>query len=84
MKSDEADLQIAFYYRLKEIRSKYLQQALFDTIKDVDITEIDDELCKSASRNSLNKIARFGIRGEVFLPVPMLDHREGGYRPKVG
>jgi hypothetical protein len=70
MKSSEADLQIAFFYRLKEIRAKYLQQALFKTIKELDITTIDSELKKYASRVVLNKIARFGIRGEVFLPVP--------------
>lgn len=72
MKTNEADLQIAFYYRLKEIRSKYLQQALFNTIAELDIAEIDSELKTYASKSTLNKIARFGIRGEVFLPVPIL------------
>lgn len=72
MKSDEADLQIAFFYRLKEIRSKYLQQALFEAIDGFDVSKIDGELGKHASKAILNKLARFGIRGEVFLPVPSL------------
>ncbi len=72
MKSDEADLQIAFFYRLKEIRSKCLQQALFEAIDGFDVSKIDGELGKHASKAILNKLARFGIRGEVFLPVPSL------------
>ncbi|MBN2352374.1 MAG: XcyI family restriction endonuclease [Spirochaetales bacterium] len=72
MKTKEADLQIAFYYRLKEIRHKFLQDALFRTIKKIDVTLIDDELKKFVSKSVLNKIARYGIRGEVFLPVPIV------------
>jgi len=72
MKSDEADLQITFFCRLKEIRAKYLQQALFKTLDGLDISKIDGELKKYASKAILNKIARFGIRGDVFFPVPSL------------
>jgi hypothetical protein len=74
MKSNGADLQIAFYYRLKEIREQYLQEALFSTIERIDIAEVDSELNKLAAKAVLNKIARFGVRAEVFLPVPALLH----------
>ncbi|MGA2545966.1 MAG: XcyI family restriction endonuclease [Rectinemataceae bacterium] len=72
MRSDAADLQIAFFFRLEEIRALYLQDALFDTDARVDITQIDSELKELTERAVLNKLARFGIRAEVFLPVPTL------------
>ena len=39
-----ADLQVSFYYRLKEMRTCYLQEALSATIENIDIPEIDSEL----------------------------------------
>jgi hypothetical protein len=69
MTSHDADLQISFYFRLKEIKTRYLQSALFSTIERLSVSDIDVDLKKRADPKVLNKLARFGIRAEVFLPV---------------
>ena len=69
-------LQVAFAARLDEIRNQYLDEALRSTVdnENVDITVLDAELAKYVGSERLKAIGKFGIRGEVFFPVPYLLH----------
>lgn len=66
------DLQVSFYYRLVSIRERYLQSALQSALDDVELKALDAELAKYASPEALKKVARFGIRGEVVFPTPVI------------
>ena len=68
----EPNLQIKFHYKLREIKEKYLSDALKKTIGDLHISEIDGELNRYASTSSLKKLAGYGLRGEVWFPVPSI------------
>jgi hypothetical protein len=46
--------------------------ALKKTIGKLDINIIDNELAKYVSYDSLKRVAAFGLRGEVFFPVPCI------------
>jgi hypothetical protein len=65
-----ADLQVAFYYRLQEVRRLYLHDALKATVEKLDLRKVDDDLAEHVSPLPLSKVASFGLRGEVFFPVP--------------
>lgn len=67
------DLQISFFKRLETIRPLYLQPARERTVAAIpDITSLDAELAEYVGPDRLRTIARFGLRGEVFYPVPIL------------
>ncbi|MFA6372429.1 MAG: XcyI family restriction endonuclease [Methanothrix sp.] len=66
------DLQIAFYYKLKSINDQYLYQALSDTVKHLSIPNIDKQLADFVDHESIKKVASFGLRGELFFPVPCI------------
>lgn len=66
------NLQVSFYYRLQSLRNVYLHEALKNTIKKIDLETLNEELSKFVSAEALNRVASFGIRGEVFFPVPCL------------
>lgn len=62
--------QINFAAALREIRSVYLQDALSTTIASIDIEKIDIELHHYVNHDSLQTLARRGLRGELILAVP--------------
>ena len=66
------DLQIAFFYRLKIIKEKFFIEALSDTIKELEIPEIDKQLANYVEQKYLNKVASFSLRGELFFPIPYI------------
>jgi hypothetical protein len=66
------DLQITFYYKLKSINDQCLYQALTDTVKQLSIPDIDKELANLVDHESIKKVASFGLRGELFFPVPCI------------
>jgi hypothetical protein len=68
----EPNLQVSFYYRLQIIKEKYLFNSLKRTISDSDINKLDEELRTYADKESISKLASFGLRGEIFFPVPYL------------
>lgn len=68
----EPDLQIAFYHKLKSINDQYLYQALSDTIKNLSIPNIDKQLADYVDHESIKKVASYGLRGELFFPVPCI------------
>lgn len=63
-------LQIDFSFAIGELRSRFLQEALFKTVKDLDISEVDKELSVYVPKESLNTLAARGLRGELLFPVP--------------
>ncbi len=66
------DLQLAFYHRFREIEGRYLGEALKTTVGRSEIAAIDIELTELVKPESLQKVAAFGLRGELFFPVPVL------------
>lgn len=63
---------IEFYYALKELKEKYLFEAWSKTISQMDISIIDGELREYVDASRLNQLAAYGLRGEVFFPVPCI------------
>lgn len=66
------DLQISFFNQLKLISGQYLSQALTNTILKLDIECIDTELRNYVPKNSIGKVAGWGLRGERIFPVPCI------------
>ena len=66
------DLQIAFYQKLKSINNQYLYQALSDTVKHLSIPNIDKQLADYVDHELIKKVASYGLRGELFFPVPCI------------
>src|SRR5688572_6225340 len=67
-----ADLQIDFWARLQQIRAKYLTDALVQSVRTLDIANMDRELEQSVGNERLSPLTVQGIRGEVFFPIPAL------------
>lgn len=65
-------LQVSFFYRLRTVRGKYLREAMQNTVKGMDIVALDAQLAQFVSAESLNKVASFGLRGELFFAVPLV------------
>ncbi len=66
----EPRLQIRFFYTLKALRELYFGKALSKTVKSLDIEDINKELGAYVKKESVSKVAEFGLRGEVVFPVP--------------
>jgi hypothetical protein len=66
----EPNLQISFYFKLQRIKEFYLHDALKASIEKLRIKNIDQQLSKYVNTSHLNKVASFGLRGEIFFPVP--------------
>jgi hypothetical protein len=66
------DLQITFYRRLKELRETYLLDALLSHVAKLDIARIDEELREYVSNSALQRLAGWGLRGEIVFPVPYI------------
>jgi hypothetical protein len=66
-------LQISFFNRLETFCPLYLAPARERTVAALDdITLLDRELADYVGADRLQLIARFGLRGEVFFPVPLI------------
>jgi hypothetical protein len=66
------NLQLGFFYKLRDFRSLYLKEALQESIKQIDLRILDLELYELVPSNSLIRLASFSLRGEVLFPVPVL------------
>lgn len=65
-------LQATVATALDAFRRLYLQQALSQTIKNLDLTQLNLELDAFAPASDLKQLASLGIRGEFLFPVPCL------------
>jgi len=63
-------LQIDFAFSLKQFRSVYLQNALLETVRDMDIAELDKQLAHYVSPADMAALATYGLRAELVFPVP--------------
>lgn len=66
-------LQIDFATQLKEIRSRYLQDALLETMGQLKITEVDRKLAEFVPEEDLSLLAQNGLRAELLFPIPRAD-----------
>lgn len=66
------ELQVGFLSVLREIRRLWLQDALRETVGQLDIPTIDRELADFVSGDSLSILAGHGLRGELVFPVPTI------------
>lgn len=57
---------------LEAFRRLYLQQALAETIKDLQLSTLNAELDALAPAADLRQLASLGLRGEFLFPVPAL------------
>jgi hypothetical protein len=57
---------------LAEIRRLYLQDALKDTIRTIDIASLDRQIGIFVPAGSLNVMAAHGLRAELVFPMPIL------------
>ena len=82
------ELQIEFSLALAEIRRLYLQEALSDTVKNLHIVSLDQQLGALVPTKALSMLAAHGLRAELIFPVPMLfeanPHLLGYYRLLYG
>ena len=87
-KIPEPDLQISFYHRLQEIRHTHLMDALLSTVAHLQITEIDHQLAHFVSPTGLQRVAGWGLRGELIFAVPYVLEKNpvllGYYRLLLG
>jgi hypothetical protein len=68
-----ATLQIDFAKRLEAIRQLYLGPARERTVQSLPaISDLDAQLSELVDDHDLKVLASYGIRGEVFFPVPIL------------
>ena len=83
-----SNLQVNLASALETFRKIYLQQALSQAIKSIDLALLNHELQKFAPENELKQLAGLGLRGEFVFPVPALLHANpkliGYYRLLLG
>lgn len=72
IKVPSPDGQIDFAAALEGIRGVYLQDALSETVKGLNIPDIDKELAALVPAHSLAMLAGYGLRGEMVFPVPVV------------
>jgi hypothetical protein len=88
LKAPIPDLQITFYHRLNEIRKTHLLDALLSVVSKLEIPRIDKELSEYVSSRALQRIAGWGLRGEVVFAVPYVLRKSpellGYYRLLLG
>lgn len=82
------NIQIGFANALDEIRSVCLQDALSSTVASMEIREIDVELHSYVDNDSLQLLARNGMRGELLFSIPSILRKNpqllGYYRLLLG
>jgi hypothetical protein len=82
------ELQIDFAFALKRFRDIYLQNSLLETVRDMDIVELDKQLSQYVPRKDLATLAQFGLRAELLFAVPSLLEKNpyliGYYRLLMG
>jgi len=66
------DLQIDFYTLLHRFRHLFLQEALGQTIKALDIAVLDRQLARFVPAERLKALACLGLRGELVFAVPLV------------
>jgi hypothetical protein len=63
-------LQIEFAFALKRFRAVYLQNALLETVRSMNIVELDQQLAQFVHPADLASMAQYGLRAELLFAVP--------------
>ena len=66
------ELQINFALSLAEIRQRYLQDALSQTVRGLKIPDLDHQLADLVPPHSLTMLAGRSLRGETLFPIPVV------------
>lgn len=66
------ELQVSFAKKLHELRPKYLQEALSETIKSIEIKDLDAELSEFVPADDMTALAVAGLRAELLFAVPSI------------
>ncbi|MFO0752867.1 MAG: XcyI family restriction endonuclease [Thermodesulfovibrionales bacterium] len=69
---ENPDLQVDFAAALVQLRDTFLQEALFATVKNLKLVDIDRELALYAQGTDLSLLASKGLRGEIVFAVPVI------------
>ncbi len=69
-KIPEPDLQVEFFQRLMQVREIYLLDALLSAVSNLSIPDIDKELGDLVPGSALQRLASWGLRGEIIFAVP--------------
>lgn len=81
-------LQADFAFALKRFRATYMQNALFETVRTMKISEIDQQLAIYAPAEDISLMAQYGLRGELLFAVPIVLEKNpfllGYYRLLMG
>ncbi|MGL6527857.1 XcyI family restriction endonuclease [Aeromonas hydrophila] len=64
--------QIGFAFELKRFRGIYLQNALLETMRNLDIIEIDKQLAEYVPHADLANLAQYGLRAELLFATPTI------------
>lgn len=64
------NLQIDFAFALKRFRGVYLQNALLETVRNMDIVDLDKQLAEYVPAVDLATLAQYGLRAELLFAVP--------------
>ena len=64
------DLQVDFSLALQKMRGQFMQEALSNTVAQVDISALDKELSGFVTPQDLSGLASRGLRAELVFPVP--------------
>lgn len=65
-------MQIDFSVSLADVRTTFLQEALSDTVRALDVPALDRELASIVPNESLQALASRGLRGELVFAVPLV------------
>ncbi len=81
-------MQADFSMALRHLRKTMLQEALGETIEQLELSQVDRELATLAPAKSLKALARQGLRGELLFAVPCVLEKNprllGYYRLLLG
>ncbi|MDT3541113.1 XcyI family restriction endonuclease [Cronobacter sakazakii] len=66
----EPKQQVDFALALKRFRGVYLQNALLETVRNMDIVALDAQLGEYVPKADLATLATYGLRAELLFPVP--------------
>lgn len=64
------DLQISFALLMQQIRDSHLQDALAESVRKLNVRDLDVELANMVAPSSLSTLAGFGLRAELVFATP--------------
>lgn len=66
------ELQISFWYRLKNVKDTFFLDALLKAIKDIPVATVTTELIANVDDESRQRVASLGLRDEMIFMLPCI------------